>query len=152
MGTSYYLYLKSDYEIIRNYFKTRNNNNLFNIGEYDLLSFIRINIGKSSSGWKFCLHIYPNHNINSFKDWHDILKIDEYMIVDEYNNVISLNEMINIITKKPKVYKKEDAGKIIDNQYIVSEVGLLQHSYKGFIVVENETYDYLICDYGLFDY
>ena len=25
MGTSYYLYLKSDYEIIRNYFKTRNN-------------------------------------------------------------------------------------------------------------------------------
>ena len=74
------------------------------------------------------------------------------MIVDEYNNVISLNEMINIITKKPKVYKKEDAGKIIDNQYIVSEVGLLQHPYKGFIVVENETYDYLICDYGLFDY
>ena len=67
MGTSYYLYLKSDYEIIRNYFKTRNNNNLFNIGEYDLLSSIRINIGKSSSGWKFCLHIYPNHNINSFK-------------------------------------------------------------------------------------
>lgn len=152
MGTSYYLYLKSDYEIIRNYFKTRNNNNLFNIGEYDLLSSIRINIGKSSSGWKFCLHIYPNHNINSFKDWHDILKNDEYIIVDEYNNVISLNEMINIITKKPGVYKKEDAGKIIDNQYIVSEVGLLQHSYKGFIVVENETYDYLICDYGLFDY
>ena len=82
----------------------------------------------------------------------DILKNDEYIIVDEYNNVNSLNEIINIITKKQRVYKEEDAGKIIDNQYIVSEVGLLQHSYKGFIVVENETYDYLICDYGLFDY
>lgn len=152
MGTNYYLYLKSDYEIIRNYFKVRKNNNLFNIIEYDLLSPIRINIGKSSSGWKFCLHIYPNHNINSFKDWYDILKNDEYIIVDEYNRVINLNEMINIITKKPRVYKKEDTGKIIDNQYIVSEVGLLQHSYQGFIVVENETYDYLICDQGLYDY
>ena len=30
------------------------------------------------------------------------------MIMDEYNNVISLNEMINIITKKPRVYKKEE--------------------------------------------
>ena len=102
MGTSYYLYLKSDYEIIRNYFKTRNNNNLFNIGEYDLLSSIRINIGKSSSGWKFCLHIYPKHNINSFKDWYDILKNDEYIIVDEYNNVISLNEMIDKVTSAIK--------------------------------------------------
>ena len=107
MGTSYYLYLKSDYEIIRNYFKTRNNNNLFNIGEYDLLSSIRINIGKSSSGWKFCLHIYPNHNINSFKDWHDILKNDEY------NNVISLNEMINIITKNQEFIKKKTLVKLL---------------------------------------
>ena len=56
------------------------------------------------------------------------------------------------LLKNQEFIKKEDAGKIIDNQYIVSEVGLLQHSCKGFIVVENETYDYLICDYGLFDY
>lgn len=151
MGTNYYLYLKSDYEVISNYFKVRKNNNVFNIVEHELLSAIRINIGKSSSGWKFCLHIYPNHNINSFKDWYDILQNDEYIIIDEYNEEINKNEMINIITKKARVYKKEDTGKIIDNQYIVSEVGLLQHSYQGFIVVENETYDYLICE-GLFDY
>lgn len=152
MGTSYYLYLKSDYEVIANYFKTRKNNKLFNIAEYDLLSIIGIKIGKSSGGWKFCLHIYPKHNINSFKDWHDVLKNDEYIIVDEYNKVINVNEMIKIITKKPRVYKKEDAGKIIDNQYIVSEVGLLQHSFPEFIIVKNETYDYLICEHGLFDY
>lgn len=151
MGTNYYLYLKSDYEVISNYFKVRKNNNLFNFAEYEFLSPIRIHIGKSSCGWKFCLHIYPNHNINSFKDWYDILQNDEYIITDEYNEVISINKMINIITKKPRVYKKEDTGKIIDNQYIVSEVGLLQHSYQGFIVVKNETYDYLICE-GLFDY
>lgn len=148
MGTNYYLYLKSDYEVINNYFKSRKSNHLFNINEYDLLSPIRINIGKNSCGWKFCLHIYLNHKINSFKDWCDILKNDEYIIVDEYNKVINMNEMIDIITKKPRVYKKEDTGKIIDNQYIVSKVGLLQHSYKGFIVVENETYDYLICEKG----
>ncbi len=88
MGINYYLYLKSDYEFIKNYFKIRKNNKLFNIEEYDLLSTIRIKIGKNSAGWNFCLHIYPNHNIRSFDDWNDILKKDEFIIVNEYNEVI----------------------------------------------------------------
>ena len=146
MGTSYYLYLKTDYEAITNYFKVRKNSKLFDNEEYDILSNMSIEIGKSSCGWKFCLHIYPHRNINSFNDWKDILKNDDYIIVDENKKIISPNEMIDIITKKARVYKKEDTEKIIDNRYIVSEVGLLKHSYPGFIVVENETYDYLICD------
>ena len=145
MGTSYYLYLKCNYDVINNLIK---NDKLFNIDKYDLLSCIRIKIGKNSAGWKFCLHIYPLLNINTFEDWKDIFKNEKFIIVDEYNEVIPINEMINIISKKEKFYKKEDTGKTINTKYIISEVGLLKHSLPGFKVIENETYDYLICEKG----
>ena len=145
MGTSYYLYLKCNYDVINNLIK---NDKLINIDKYDLLSCIRIKIGKNSAGWKFCLHIYPLLNINTFEDWKDIFKNEKFIIVDEYNEVIPINEMINIISKKERFYKKEDTGKTIDTKYIISEVGLLKHSFPGFKVVENETYDYLICEKG----
>ena len=98
---------------------------------------------------KECLNIYPLLNINTFEDWKDIFKNEKFIIVDEYNEVIPINEMINIISKKERFYKKEDTGKIIDNKYVISEVGLLKHSFPGFKVVENETYDYFICEEGL---
>lgn len=145
MGTSYYLYLKCNYDVINNLIK---NDKLINIDKYDLLSCIRIKIGKNSAGWKFCLHIYPLLNINTFEDWKDIFKNEKFIIVDEYNEVIPINEMINIISKKERFYKKEHTGKTIDNKYIISEVGLLKHSFPGFKVIENETYDYLICEKG----
>mgnify|MGYP003289796921 CR=1 FL=1 len=145
MGTSYYLYLKCNYDVINNLIK---NDKLINIDKYDLLSCIRIKIGKNSAGWKFCLHIYPLLNINTFEDWKDIFKNEKFIIVDEYNEVIPINEMINIISKKERFYKKEDTGKTIDTKYIISEVGLLKHSFPGFKVIENETYDYLICENG----
>lgn len=145
MGTSYYLYLKCNYDVINNLIK---NDKLFNIDKYDLLSCIRIKIGKNSAGWKFCLHIYPLLNINTFEDWKDIFKNEKFIIIDEYNKVIPINEMINIISKKERFYKKEDTGKAIDTKYIISEVGLLKHSFPGFKVIENEIYDYLICEKG----
>ena len=49
--------------------------------------------------------------------------------------------MIKKITLKNSV-------KIIDNKYVISEVGLLKYSFPGFKVVENETYDYFICEEG----
>ena len=145
MGTSYYLYLKCNYDVINNLIK---NDKLINIDKYDLLSCIRIKIGKNSAGWKFCLHIYPLLNINTFEDWKDIFKNEKFIIVNEYNKVIPINEMINIISKKEMFYKKEDTGKTIDTKYIISEVGLLKHSFPGFKVIENETYDYIICENG----
>ena len=38
--------------------------------------------------------------------------------------------------------------RIIDNKYLMSKLGLLKHSFLGFKVFENETYDYLICEKG----
>ena len=110
MGTNYYLYLKSNYDVINNHIC---NCEVFNIDKYDLLSFIRIKIGKNSAGWKFCLHIYPLLNINTFEDWKDIFKNEKLIIVNEYNEVISTIEIINILVKKKDSIKKKIQEKLL---------------------------------------
>lgn len=145
MGTSYYLYLKETYEIIKNNSKSEASTNkllLFNMCE--LLSFTRIKIGKNSAGWKFCLRIYPLFNINSFEDWLNIFENEKFIIIDENGQIIETEEMIEIITKKESAFKKEDIGKLIDGKYLVSEVGLIEHSDPECIIVNGETYDYFI--------
>ncbi len=54
--------------------------------------------------------------------------------------------MIDIISKRERVFSEEETGKILDNEYRVSEAGLIEHRYPGFIVVPGETYDYCICE------
>lgn len=54
-----------------------------------------LHIGKYSSGWKFCLHIIPEKNINNLEDWKNILK--EGKIYDEYNVEISYDKMLKTI-------------------------------------------------------
>ncbi len=73
-----------------------------------------------------------------FDDWVNIFKKDKYIIANEYN------EIINIISKKESWFSKEEIGKRIDNEYVVSECSLLEHSYPGFVVIHGETYDYFI--------
>ena len=54
-----------------------------------------LHIGKYSNGWKFCLHIIPEKNINNLEDWKKILKFGK--IYDEYRREIFYDEMIETI-------------------------------------------------------
>jgi hypothetical protein len=74
-----------------------------------------LHIGKFNSGWKFCLHIIPEKNINNLEDWKKILKSGN--IYNEYHREISYEEMIEIIVgdyeykgHKPKIYANELGG------------------------------------------
>jgi len=55
-------------------------------------------IGKSSAGWCFALHVYPEEGINNLEDWK------KYWIgkpiKDEYGAEISHAKMLQIITKR----------------------------------------------------
>ena len=57
----------------------------------------KLHIGLFSFGWKFCLHIIPEKNINELNDWKPILKNGK--IEDEYGREISYDEMLNKILK-----------------------------------------------------
>lgn len=70
----------------------------------------QLHIGKSSYGWKFCLHIMPEKNINELKDWINILKNGK--ITNEYGEEVSFDKMMDIIKNPPipndleEVYKE----------------------------------------------
>jgi hypothetical protein len=56
----------------------------------------RKHIGKSSAGWVFALHIYPEEGINELPDWRDKWQ-EAGRIEDEYGNAASEYEMLDTI-------------------------------------------------------
>ncbi len=63
----------------------------------------KLHIGKSSGGWCFSLHVYPEYlaeNINTLSDWKQVFEVPGSSIVDEYDEVISPKKMLQIITER----------------------------------------------------
>ena len=79
MGTNYYLKPKSIFQ-------------LHIEGE--------LHIGKSSAGWPFSLHVYPEKGINTFKDWEKLLVSGFYIIEDEYKNQLELDTFLQRVTQR----------------------------------------------------
>ena len=60
---------------------------------------VRRHIGKSSAGWVFALHVYPEEGINTLADWMDHLGSRGHGAVkDEYGEGLTVTEMHRIIT------------------------------------------------------
>ena len=57
-----------------------------------------LHIGKSSAGWCFSLHIYPEYGIHTWGDWLKL--IGRKWIVSEYHRRVSKAELIEIVTKR----------------------------------------------------
>jgi hypothetical protein len=55
-------------------------------------------IGKSSGGWCFGLHVYPEEHINDLPEWEFLWQTGE--IFDEYGEKITPTEMKRIITER----------------------------------------------------
>lgn len=60
----------------------------------------QLHIGKSSCGWNFNLCIYPSLNIYNLKDWEKLFNDENYIIKDEYNEVITKEDMLDCITNR----------------------------------------------------
>lgn len=57
-------------------------------------------IGKSSAGWCFALHVYPEDGIHDLLDWERLFDEPNAVIKNEYGEVIKRLEMVQIITKR----------------------------------------------------
>jgi hypothetical protein len=77
--------------------------------EYDDLNIVKsltepmclkLHIGKSSGGWCFLVEIHQELNINSWEDWKDKIESDLLVIVDEYNDLISFQELKEIVENR----------------------------------------------------
>jgi hypothetical protein len=59
-----------------------------------------LHIGKSSAGWCFSLHIIPELNIHDLPGWVPYLLDQDRLIVDEYRQVVTYEQMLAIITDR----------------------------------------------------
>ena len=59
-------------------------------------------IGKSSGGWVFSLHIYPEDEINTYEDWEKVFSKLGTIIKNEYGEVITPDLMRDTITKRER--------------------------------------------------
>lgn len=101
----------------------------------------RLHIGKSSGGWCFSLHVIPEQKLNDLDDWKQLFASPVFEIIDEYNDIISTEEMISIITERkrgdgtqtfsdlfrPDIYKTSEEEFHRRNYSEVGPQGLLRH-------------------------
>ena len=59
-----------------------------------------IHIGRSSGGWCFSLHVYPEDGIHTLDDWKEKWKVEDSIIQDEYGHKIGIAEMIEVVTQR----------------------------------------------------
>lgn len=57
-----------------------------------------LHLGKSSAGWVFALHVYPERGIFDLYDWEPLM--NDSVIVDEYERIMTPDQMIRIITQR----------------------------------------------------
>jgi len=90
---------------------------------YYLMSDEKRHIGKSSIGWTFSLHVYPEENINSLDDWKKLF--DKAIIKDEYGTTVLPRDLISIIEQR-KFNNKDITQFCKDNHCIPGPNGLVR--------------------------
>lgn len=105
-------------------------------------------IGKSSYGWCFGLHIYPDERINSLEDWK--LLFDSGEIYDEYGRRVSKDEMIDIITNRSHPDSNENDEWYAQNHAERGPNNLARSKIDGVLCVGHGegTWDYLVGDFS----
>ena len=131
MGTNYCLYPKARCECCER--------------EFD-----EIHIGKSSGGWCFSLHVYPEDGINTLEDWQSLWNAPGAYIEDEYSTKISNNEMEKIITERSWGTTTKDLGWYEENGAEPGPFSLARHKIDGHHCVGHGpgTYDFMVGDFS----
>ena len=70
-------------------------------------------IGKSSCGWCFALHVYPDDGIRGIDDW--VRQWQSGVIKDEYGHQVTPAEMLSKIVDRERVGKPP-----LDSQWLAS--------------------------------
>ena len=87
-------------------------------------------IGKSSGGWCFALHVYPDEKINTLEDWIELLKTGQ--IVDEYDQEISSEQLINKMTlRRRNITLAPSAEWLRRNQAVLGPYNLARSQIDG---------------------
>ena len=94
--------------------------------------FDRLHIGKSSAGWCFSLHVIPEREISELTDWRSLWEIPGSVIKNEYDEVVSVDQMLDCITNRSwSGDTPKPASWIRENYARQGPNGLWRHTYDA---------------------
>jgi len=107
-------------------------------------------IGKSSAGWCFSLHVYPEEGINNIEDWLKVLAGDSAYCIDEYDKVLTVLTVLRTIINRSRSGRLHSDQFFNENNAEPSPKGLLRHRIDGEFCIGHGagTYDYMIGDFS----
>lgn len=110
-----------------------------------------MHIGLGAYGWCFSLHVEPKlaafpKNLN---DWVELFKLKESVIVDEYGEIISADEMLEIIMQRSHP-KEPVENSFLRNHAELGPNNLFRHKVDGLhcIAHGDGTYDLIIGEFS----
>ena len=114
-----------------------------------------LHIGKSSAGWCFSLRIHPNLGIHDLPDWIKKFNEPNTRIKDEYDEITSVEEMLQIITNRSWDNKRVPIPYMDwtefhkDNHSQSGPKGLIRAKIDGFCIGHGEgTWDLIIREFS----
>lgn len=113
-----------------------------------------LHLGKSSAGWCFGLHVYPEKDLN---DWHDIwshisflTEEKDYEIRNEYGERIESGLFFTIVwDRSGKPEKLIDRQWLEENHAVPGPFGLARHKIDGRCIGhDGGPFDYIIGEFS----
>lgn len=122
-------------------------------------SSLVIHIGKSSYGWHFQLHVYPELNLITLEDWKYLFDKKSSCIKNEDGTIFSKEDMIQIISKRlSKRDTKEFWHPFYSSEKEFFNKNYAEYGYNGLIrsKIDNihcighgdGTWDYIVGDFS----
>lgn len=108
-------------------------------------------IGKSSAGWVFSLHVYPEEGIHGLNDWKKLLFSNNFLRVrNEYREKLSIYEVLKIIEKRSGLGKYPHPPEwFLENNAVPGPSNLARHKLGKYCIRHGPgTYDYIIGDFS----
>ena len=107
-------------------------------------------IGKSSAGWCFSLHVYPDDHINTLSDWLNLFTLPDSYITNEYGERVSMGDMVSCITERNRKGRQHhDQDFLRLNCAEPGPNGLLRHSIGHGCIGHGEgPYDYITGEFS----
>jgi hypothetical protein len=103
-----------------------------------------LHIGKSSAGWCFSLHIYPELNLRTLNDWKSKLEQPGVVVLDSDDRIVSVAWLLETITARS--WFGEDGGN--GEPVLMGPKGLRRHPLDRHCVGHGEgTWDYLVGEF-----
>lgn len=109
----------------------------------------RRHIGKSSFGWCFALRVYPSEEIACLDDWRVILESGGGVIVNEYGQTVTPDEMLRAITDRNISTAPTSKAWFAQNHAVLGPNNLARHAIGGLCVSHGPgTWDCLVGEFS----